>query len=142
MSLRLPLQRRFLPLSKIVDWHFWYYRNGANLTRSAKQSKLNPAAANEVDMGDCWKELDDLLRNDMEGLERKVRAKLQTRDFESLPQAVAYVETYGQKTQLASGRWRCIVIVNGCTVTAYGEQKPYAVTDAAQTLRQAFPHGD
>lgn len=137
-----PFQRRFLPLSKIVDWHFWRYVQKASTELASKRSKLNPQAAILVDMGDCWSELEEQYRTDPDAFDKRLRAKLLTERFSCYAAAEGYVNQHGTVSKLPNGQWRAIVNVNGCVLKAYGDQRAYAVRDVAMELKNGFPSED
>lgn len=136
----LPLQKRFLPLSKIVDFHFWYYRTETKTTRCLKIAKLTSKSATEIDMGRAaFDNLDDLRRNNLIELEKVVRLKLVQKRFTSFAEAERTALEAGKFVQTPKGIWRGTVNINGVKAILYNATKALVARDIAVTLLQEFP---
>jgi hypothetical protein len=136
----LPLQRRFLPLSKLVDYHYWYHRTNANITHALKKAKINTQTAQEIEMGrEAWDRLEEIRINDPAQLERIFRQHLTRFRFSSFAPAERKIREIAKLTKMRSGMWRATVAINGVHFVTYNETAPLVIRDAAQQLVNEFP---
>ena len=136
----LPIQKRFLPFTKLIDFNFYYHRTKAKISWSLKHAGFNSTDSNVVDFGqDSFDIMSHLQQNDMVGLERYVREKMTKVRFTSFAPAEQYVNEHGKIVKMLNGNWRVIVNVNGVKCLCYNTKRDLAVRDAAVQLQQEFP---